>query len=269
MGTVWSSFAEYVGLFRKCAWFTGSIWLNLGATKLLYQGYHVKAVRESTVAFLEKEKPFVAKDSSNETNSTLSANEQKIVESSEDWATIIHRVTSQAAPAPARHEAVVMFMCLVWVVFGAILAFVDAIDLDAKVLMVGIVTNCILVLFFGAPLSTIFQVLRQRHTESIHIPTMILNTLNGSFWCAYGIAIGDFFLYVPNGLGAGFGGIQIFLCMTFPRSPKSSNMEASDVELNSDPQRGSALTQKTLVGSSTQIHSYTQDVENSTDIASA
>ena len=57
--------------------------------------------------------------------------------------------------------------------------------------------------------------------------------------------------------------------MTFPRSPKSSNMQASDVELNSDPQRGSALTQKTLVGSSTQIHSYTQDVENSTDIASA
>ena len=165
-----------------------SIWLNLGATKLLYQGYHVKAVRESTVAFLEKEKPFVAKDSSNETNSTLSANEQKIVESSEDWATIIHRVTSQAAPAPARHEAVVMFMCLVWVVFGAILAFVDAMDLDAKVLMVGIVTNCILVLFFGAPLSTIFQVLRERHTASIHIPTMILNTLNGSFWCAYGIA---------------------------------------------------------------------------------
>lgn len=255
-----------------------SIWLNLGAVKLLYQGYHVKEMRESTVAFLEKENPSIrtnTKENSNETNSTTSANEQKNTKAPgthdepTDWATIIYRVTSQTAPAPARHEAVVIFFCTLWMIFGTILAFLDSMDLDDKVFMVGIVTNCIVVFFYGAPLSTIFQVLKERHTASIHIPTMILNTLNSSFWCAYGIAIGDFFLFVPNGLGAGFGGIQIFLCTTFPRSPKGNAAATGDVGKKNEPQQGSTPTQKTLLGSSTQIHSHTRDLENGAEIASA
>ena len=247
-----------------------SIWLNLGATKLLYHGHHAKEMRESTVAFLEREDPWMLSTcSSNETNSTSSASEEKSTnaEGREDWATIIHRVTSQAAPAPARHEFVLMLVCTIWVVFGTILVFVDALDLDAKVLMIGFATNCFLVFFYGAPLSTIFQVLNERHTASIHIPTMVMNTMCSSFWCAYGFAIGDWFVAVPNGLGAGFGGIQIFLCITFPRSPKGNDEGNDAAENKSISQQSCDLTEKTLTGSSS--HSYSRDVESAIDVASA
>jgi len=238
-----------------------SIWLNLGAVKLLYQGHHVKEMRESTVAFLDKkeQQPRIpaAGDEDNETATN----------STEDWATIIYNVTSQATPAPARHEAIVMFMSTLWVILGTILAFVDAMDFDAKVFMVGIVTNCIVFFFYGAPLSTIFTVLKERDSVSIHIPTMILNTANASFWCAYGLAISDYFIGVPNGLGAIFGGIQIFLYMTFPRSSSSSSSSGGAKDAT---ERGSGATQETQVGnggSSTQIAS--RDAENGFVVASA
>lgn len=254
-----------------------SVWLNLGAVKLIYQGHHIKETRESMVSFLQKDQieqksrasippsrirvqtseddrdphrfstqqddgqpsEFGEADAENEG----SANEQ------EDWATIVRRVTSQRSPAPGRHETIVMIIVTVWLTFGTILAFVDAIDLDDKIFMVGVMTNVILIFFYGGPLSTIGQVLKEKHTASIHIPTMILNTLNSSFWMAYGIAIGDFFLYVPNGLGALFGGIQILLCMTFPRTPSlrinNETKETSEKEKKSSiPSRSSFATPK-------------------------
>ncbi|KAL3935903.1 MAG: hypothetical protein SGBAC_008666 [Bacillariaceae sp.] len=293
-----------------------SIWLNLGAVKLLYQKHHVTELRDVTVAFLNREHPkriiiprtgdgeilVSAQDNSSadETNDSNNCDSNS-TKNEDDWATTIYNLTSNMKPAPSRHETLVMLMCVIWVIFGTILALVNAMDLDSKVLMVGIVTNCILIFFYGAPLSTIFTVLKEKHTASIHIPTMMLNTLNSSFWCAYGIAIGDFFLAAPNGLGAMFGGIQIFLYVTLPRTPSSESgtggisgtSNGKDVlteplkalpppllpppgherakKIDDDPSRGSAATQSTQVGSSTLLlqSSSTRDVENGIDVASA
>lgn len=287
-----------------------SIWLNLGAVKLLYQKHHVTEMRDVTVAFLNnKEHPkriiipndgdageiiVATKDNNSSANDDEANNcnsKSNATKNDDDWATTIYNLTSNMKPAPSRHETLVMLMCVIWVIFGTILALVNDMDLDSKVLMVGIVTNCILIFFYGAPLSTIFTVLKEKHTASIHIPTMMLNTLNSSFWCAYGIAIGDFFLAAPNGLGAMFGGIQIFLYVTFPRTPSSSSSSSSagtsggrsgsgstsngkDVlteplkelpppllpppghertkkKTDDDPSRGSGATQRTQLGSST------------------
>jgi hypothetical protein len=46
---------------------------------------------------------------------------------------------------------------------------------------------------------------------------MITNTLNGSFWTAYGLAVLDPFIYCPNGLGAALGVVQTVLILVFPR----------------------------------------------------
>jgi len=56
-----------------------------------------------------------------------------------------------------------------------------------------------------------------RNAASIHIPTMMTNTANGVFWTAYGLAVMDGFVFVPNGLGAILGFIQMTLCCIFPR----------------------------------------------------
>jgi hypothetical protein len=45
---------------------------------------------------------------------------------------------------------------------------------------------------------------------------MITSTANGAFWCAFGIAIQDYLIAGPNGVGAFLGGIQIVLYVLFP-----------------------------------------------------
>ena len=220
-----------------------SIWLNLGAVKLLYKEEHSKALQESSVLSLQKEMDTIqtietASDSSSTAGSSSTMVEQQqpplppqdaavgvvvVPENNANTSTNDaekknKKQSSSSASALSRHETVLMSMAGLWIALGTILTFFDAMGLESKVLMVGSVTNCILVTFYGAPLSTIFQVLKEKHTASIHIPTMILNTLTSLFWCVYGIAIGDFFLYVPNGLGSSFGVVQIVLCVTFPRS---------------------------------------------------
>lgn len=77
--------------------------------------------------------------------------------------------------------------------------------------------NANLTFFYAAPLSTIYTVLQEKDSSSIHVPTMLTNTLNGLFWTAYGIAVFNMFIAIPNGLGAFFGGVQIFLYVIFPR----------------------------------------------------
>jgi solute carrier family 50 protein (sugar transporter) len=59
---------------------------------------------------------------------------------------------------------------------------------------------------------------------------MCTNTLNGIFWAAYGLAILDPFIYVPNGLGAVLGTVQILLCVIFPRRKKVSSKEEEELD---------------------------------------
>ena len=131
--------------------------------------------------------------------------------------------TTTTNPSWQQHERYFMMIVIVWVSCISLVSFGNGEKFTSnpqtKEYIVGILVNMNLVFFYGAPLSTILQVLKTRNSASIHIRTMITNTANGSFWMAYGFAILDPFIYVPNGLGALLGVIQIFLCMTFPRIP--------------------------------------------------
>jgi Sugar efflux transporter for intercellular exchange len=118
---------------------------------------------------------------------------------------------------PPVHDYRVMAMSLLWITVFTVLGFGDAIDGETKELIVGIVTNLCLVFFYGAPLSCIAIVLKTHNTATLHVPTMFTNTASSVFWGIYGLAVLDFFVAVPNLLGALLGFIQIFLYMTYPR----------------------------------------------------
>lgn len=90
------------------------------------------------------------------------------------------------------------------------------IDIDTRTLMVGIAVNFNLIFFYGAPLSKISMVFQTRSSKYIHVPTMITSLVNGSLWFIYGLALGDYFVAVPNGLGAVLGVVQVALCILFP-----------------------------------------------------
>jgi hypothetical protein len=104
----------------------------------------------------------------------------------------------------------------------SLLGFAHSFDSQTREWIVGILVNLNLVFFYGAPLSTIYTVLTQRNTSSIHIRTMITNTLNGTFWFAYGLAVSDLIVGVPNGLGTLLGVIQIVMVVLYPRRSASS-----------------------------------------------
>jgi len=177
----------------------------------------------------------------------------------QDWAKIVWDVTSQTTPAKTLHERMVMGMIILWT---AVLTFIgfynhytqsndnngndnngndnNGNDNNGNTTtfgqtVVGYVVNANLVFFYGAPLSSIFRVLRTRSSGSLHVPTMVTNTCNASFWTAYALApqIGDPFIWVPNGLGVILGAMQLTLWVLFPKG-KNGNGDDDDDDDNSD-----------------------------------
>jgi solute carrier family 50 (sugar transporter) len=140
-----------------------------------------------------------------------------------EYEQLVWKITLEAAtPAPAPQERLVMGMVLFWTCIIAIIALFGSgptFSAQTRQLLVGIAVNLNLVFFYAAPLSSIWQVVSTRSCRSIHVPTMMTNTLNGAFWCAYGVAVLDPFIAVPNALGSLLGVVQIILCIIFPRRP--------------------------------------------------
>jgi solute carrier family 50 protein (sugar transporter) len=133
-----------------------------------------------------------------------------------DYANIVWEVVAQKRLSPAPHEKAVMFMVTLWVATISLVTFAGSFSDSVKENIVGATVISNLLFFYGAPLSTIATVLKTRNSRTIHVPTMITNTANGTFWCAYGIAVQDYLIGGPNGVGAFLGGIQIVLCVLFP-----------------------------------------------------
>jgi hypothetical protein len=118
---------------------------------------------------------------------------------------------------PPTHDYRVMAMALLWIIIFSILGFGEFITPYGRELIVGVTTNLCLVFFYGAPLSSIAIVLRTHNTATLHVPTMFTNTASSVFWGIYGLAVMDFFVMVPNLLGACLGLAQIALYLTYPR----------------------------------------------------
>lgn len=135
-----------------------------------------------------------------------------------EWSKMLLDVTSQKTPAPAPHEKLVLLVVSIWLLCTSIIFLVPSITPKTRELIVASLVNLNLVFFYGAPLSTIYEVIRDRSSSSIHVPTMFTNTLSSMFWTAYGVAVMDLFIAVPNGLGSFCGVFQILLYLYFPKS---------------------------------------------------
>lgn len=142
-----------------------------------------------------------------------------------DYARIIWEVAAQHEPVPVPHERLVLGIVFYWTVVIATITFgKEALGQDKQEAIVGIAVNLNLVFLYGAPLSTIVTVLKERNSATIHIPTIVTLTANGVFWFAFGLAVIDLYIIVPNGLGAILGVIQMILCVIFPRKKKGDGI---------------------------------------------
>eukprot|EP01111_Echinosteliopsis_oligospora_P009464 TRINITY_DN2779_c0_g2_i1.p1 TRINITY_DN2779_c0_g2~~TRINITY_DN2779_c0_g2_i1.p1 ORF type:complete len:306 (+),score=87.52 TRINITY_DN2779_c0_g2_i1:230-1147(+) len=84
-----------------------------------------------------------------------------------------------------------------------------------QVVPLGVVANIYNIAFYAAPLTTIYSILLEKSTASLSFPLTIMSFACAVFWGCFGIGHGDPFVYIPNGLGVLFSGIQIILFAVF------------------------------------------------------
>ncbi|KAL7506635.1 hypothetical protein ACHAXN_003887 [Cyclotella atomus] len=237
--------------------FVLSIWLNMAAAKLQYCDRMSNNMRSSFVRLLESNRgSFVIREDQNADMSTEqkalkevqnnNINSHEGVASFENMRTMALEIATGRIEAPAPHEKVVVAVITVWVAIITAICFLDA-DKSQKELIVGIAVNINLLFFYGAPLSTIFAVLKTRDSSSIHRWTMLMNTANATFWTAFGFGTSDYFIMVPNGIGAILGVIQMILRVTVPSNGGTENDPSSiqniDMEMATPvPSTGSGET---------------------------
>ena len=123
------------------------------------------------------------------------------------------------------HDYWVIGFAAFWSAIVCVLGYGHHIDHDAKQMLVGITVNVIQVFFYAAPLSTMWNVIRTRNSSSIHFATMLWNTINSTMWLCYGLALFDYFIFVPNILGTLLGLTQLALRMMFPSKPEEDSEE--------------------------------------------
>jgi hypothetical protein len=111
-------------------------------------------------------------------------------------------------------EVIFLRIVVAWVV---ILIWVGWLQPCNEAATIGLIVNVNLIFFYGAPLQTMQTVIKDRASNSIHVPTMMMNWLCTSFWLLYGIAQLDPVIYVPNAIGLLLGITQGILCLMYPR----------------------------------------------------
>lgn len=179
-----------------------SIWLNTGAMKLQYYEELVKR----------------------------SASDNNSISGDDDDTISVQTAKMDCCQQLTSHELKVMQIVSIWVIILSTTSLIPVSNEEMK-FIVGVAVNINLIFFYAAPLSTIAMVIRTRNSASIHFWTMAMNTSNAFFWCVYSLAIQDYYILIPNGLGFLFGLIQVALYQCFPRSDA---LEVSESELSGD-----------------------------------
>ena len=76
---------------------------------------------------------------------------------------------------------------------------------------VGLVADVLNVAMFAAPLSLMVVVLRRRSVDGLSLPLSCVQLSCSAVWAAYGAALGDTSILVPNSIGVGFTLAQLGL----------------------------------------------------------
>jgi uncharacterized protein with PQ loop repeat len=112
-------------------------------------------------------------------------------------------------------ETILLRILILWLSILVCVGWLGVANGHERAVM-GVLANINVIFFYGAPLQTMQTVIGEKSSESIHVPTMIMNLLNTCFWILYGLAKEDPVIYFPNIIGFGLGVIQMLLCLIYP-----------------------------------------------------
>jgi solute carrier family 50 protein (sugar transporter) len=220
-------FVFFGNIFALCL----AVWFNMIALELQYAAVQSQDIRRSIARAIQSSTRSIHINQ----QEAPTAGEAGHIANPFDLAKVVWDVAALNTKAPVTHKTIIMVLTVIWTAVLCTIALGRSFPASTKELIVGVVVNVNLMFFYGAPLSTIMTVVRTRSSSTIHRRTMITNTLNGIFWGAFGLAVMDFFIAVPNLLGAILGAVQMMLCVVFKQNsqdlePSTEQKDAFDLD---------------------------------------
>ncbi|KAF6257263.1 hypothetical protein COO60DRAFT_1640092 [Scenedesmus sp. NREL 46B-D3] len=119
---------------------------------------------------------------------------------------------------------ILLALCCLFVVMS--LVFMAAgLDAAGNKALWGSTAVAILAIYYLSPLTALAKVLRRRDSSSLHKPMLAANIGNGLLWFAYGLATRDWFLIMPNGIGAAFSFLSLGISFVFPTIERNERLK--------------------------------------------
>ena len=142
-----------------------SVWLNIGAAKLQYlEKYNVldSAQSQFESSYALRLEVNTEEDGVHDNNSAFEPNQTELIRP---------REKDFILPSATRHEYFVIMILVVWGFILSSIVFMPMSN-DFRADIIGVVVNLNLVVFYGAPLSSIAIVFKTKSSKSIHKRTL-------------------------------------------------------------------------------------------------
>ena len=210
-----------------------SLWLNIGASKLQYAEHMTTTTTKKNSQFSspssssQKQQHLDPYEGKNDADSHISiSNDGDNFKLRENYSSSSSSSSSSNGLIFTNQDVWFLRVVVSWAVVLIIVGWLG-VPKQYGQLIVGVFVNMNLLVFYAAPLSTMWTCIETKTSDSIHTPTMILNCGNATFWSLYGIAQRDVVIWGPNALGLSLGVAQALLCIWYPKTTTSTTSSMS------------------------------------------
>lgn len=121
-------------------------------------------------------------------------------------------------------EWTLLFAGFFWALISLLASQVTS-DVDQQNNIIGTACMVFTIAYYGAPLSTMYQVISKRDASSLYPPLIIVNATASTMWFVYGFAINNINIYLPNVIGASLAFFQVLLIGIFYKGGKEQHLK--------------------------------------------
>ncbi|KAJ3296842.1 hypothetical protein HK104_001132 [Borealophlyctis nickersoniae] len=132
-------------------------------------------------------------------------------------------------PRTHRQTYIIMIVCYTLIYAAGMVAVMTSPEVGKPV--VGSLVVVIVVFVFWSPLMGVADVVRRRDSRGMHGGLAFASAVKGVLWGVYGFAIQDYFVAIPNAIGALLSFLQIGLLLAF-RRPHGKAPEHEEIVVN-------------------------------------
>lgn len=105
--------------------------------------------------------------------------------------------------------------------------------------LVGASAACCSILYYGVPLVSMREIIRQRDASRLYLPTIIINLCNSGLWFIYGISLQLVSICLPNAIGLTLTMVQLVLHFMYPSPNQSRESKSSkEIDIEADGEDG-------------------------------